>query len=110
MKSNTKMIKCQRGEQNSAGKMHALNMHMFNTPINVCGGFTSRNPSMFCSNANTVTFNRPPVGKIRFLHPYLLCDQMAGMLHSLSEFLVLPCMVKLMVYFKQEKLLGSGHS
>ena len=29
------MNKCQRGEQNSAGKMHALNMQMFNTPINV---------------------------------------------------------------------------
>ena len=29
------MNKCQRGGQNSAGKMHALNMQMFNTAINV---------------------------------------------------------------------------
>ena len=29
------MNKCQHGKQNSAGKMHALNMQMFNTPINV---------------------------------------------------------------------------
>ena len=29
------VLRGQRGEQNSAGKMHALNMQMFNTPFNV---------------------------------------------------------------------------
>ena len=67
MKSTTKMNKCQRGEENRSGQMHALNMQMFNTPINVQVFYITKSTHVSLECKQLFPLMGRPWGKLDFV-------------------------------------------